>query len=147
MRNRTNSGTNSMRNRTKRPGQRSGCSRGSTTPLSAAAAGTEPTAWGWSRKARSAQSQSALDPRGSCADQLATLRRCNATVSSRLDGALSSSLLGEGGCPGRGEGGVVAASQRGVCLRDSLGVHASPRRLVNGARPGEGVQRGRAKGV
>ena len=54
----------------------------------------------------------------------------------RLDGALSSSLLGEGSRLGCGEGGVVAASQRGVYLRDSLGVHAPPRRLVNGARPG-----------
>ena len=54
----------------------------------------------------------------------------------RLDGALSSSLLGEGSRLGCGEGGVVAASQRGVCLatrsRD-LEVHAAhpDRRLVN----------------
>ena len=36
---------------------------------------------------------------------------------------------------GVGEGGVVAASQRGMCMRDSLGVHAAPKGLGNGLAP------------
>ena len=53
----------------------------------------------------------------------------------RLDGALSSSLLGEGGRLGLRQGVFVAASQRGMCLRDSLGVHAAPKGLGNGLAP------------
>ena len=60
----------------------------------------------------------------------------------RLDGALSSSLLGEGSRLGCGDGGVVAASQRAMCMRDWPQGRTSPRRLCNGARPSEGPRKG-----
>ena len=60
----------------------------------------------------------------------------------RLDGALSSSLLDEGGHLGCGEGGAVAASQRAMCMRDWPQRRTSPRRLGNGTRPSEGPRKG-----
>ena len=43
---------------------------------------------------------------------------------------------------GVGEGDVVATSQRCTCMRDSLEVHAAPRRLVNDSRPACGLRKG-----